>query len=646
MAKGGGGSAPAAPDPKVVAQEQGAANADTARLTAQLNRINQFGPNGSVTYTRGNPGAQAGGAPQGMSPRRPDDTNGSTPATGAWVPGFEGENGTQMVWNPDAPSAPGQQPGGTSTAADKPTSGFNYDPNDTWTQTTTLSPDQQKLYDQQAGISQALYGLGAKNLTAIEAAQSKPFDISGAPKAVNNLNFSSLPGLQSGVTPGALTSSIDPASLSQTFGNTAQGIQYDIADAGSIQRALADFGRAQSGISNTLGNQTGTFADTGQQQRNFADVGGPQSALDFSGATALPGNGDFSADRQAVQDALYRRQTATLDPRFAQERSRYEQSLAERGIPVNSEAYNKALTSFDQRRNAAYQDALDSSILAGGNEQSRLFGQALAARQQGVGETTTQGNFANSAQQQAYAQALGRGQFTNQAQAEDYSQALGRGNFANQAQATDFGQAAARTAQFNAALGQDQGYEATRGAFANNAQAQQFGQNAAQQAARNAAQQQDFGQLQSRADFGNQAALAQQQADTAAAQFGNDAQQIAFGQGLSNAQLGNSARAQGVNEQGADAALQNAGRQNYIQEQAYLRGLPINELATLLGTSGGVQGPQFGSVPQVGVAPTDVSAGYQMQQNAAIAAQNQATAANGQLGGLLGTAATAAAVYF
>jgi hypothetical protein len=43
-------SPPKAPDPVAMANAQGAANADTARLQAQLNNVNQYTPYGSVTY--------------------------------------------------------------------------------------------------------------------------------------------------------------------------------------------------------------------------------------------------------------------------------------------------------------------------------------------------------------------------------------------------------------------------------------------------------------------------------------------------------------------------------------------------------------------------------------------------------------------
>lgn len=48
-------SPPPAPDPAVVAREQGAANAETARVTAALNRLNQYGPDGSITYDQNGP---------------------------------------------------------------------------------------------------------------------------------------------------------------------------------------------------------------------------------------------------------------------------------------------------------------------------------------------------------------------------------------------------------------------------------------------------------------------------------------------------------------------------------------------------------------------------------------------------------------
>jgi len=56
---GGGGSAPPPPDPVATAQAQGVMNEKTARTQAALNRVNQVGPDGSITYS--NNSADPGG---------------------------------------------------------------------------------------------------------------------------------------------------------------------------------------------------------------------------------------------------------------------------------------------------------------------------------------------------------------------------------------------------------------------------------------------------------------------------------------------------------------------------------------------------------------------------------------------------------
>lgn len=45
-------SAPAAPDPVATAQAQASGNIDTARTTAELNRVNQYTPYGNLTYSQ------------------------------------------------------------------------------------------------------------------------------------------------------------------------------------------------------------------------------------------------------------------------------------------------------------------------------------------------------------------------------------------------------------------------------------------------------------------------------------------------------------------------------------------------------------------------------------------------------------------
>lgn len=107
----------------------------------------------------------------------------------------------------------------------------------------------------------------------------------------------------------------------------------------------------------------------------------------------------------------------------------------------------------------------------------------------------------------------------------------------------------------------------------------------------------------------------------------------------------------GLNAQATQAAgaeqnrltnLAQAIRQGDIQEQNFFRSQPINDVATLLGTSPGVTTPQFTQAPQVGVAPTDVVGPINQQYQASLAswnANNQRQ--NSLLGGLFGLGGTA-----
>jgi hypothetical protein len=119
-------SAPAPPDPKQTAAASTGTNVATALANASLNNVNQIGPNGSLTYSQT----------------------------------------------------------GTSKFTD-PYTGQSYDiPN--YTQTTTLSPDQQKLYDLNNQTQQNLGNIGVQQSDKIGSLLNTPFDPSTANKAVED----------------------------------------------------------------------------------------------------------------------------------------------------------------------------------------------------------------------------------------------------------------------------------------------------------------------------------------------------------------------------------------------------------------------------------------------------------------------------
>lgn len=108
----------------------------------------------------------------------------------------------------------------------------------------------------------------------------------------------------------------------------------------------------------------------------------------------------------------------------------------------------------------------------------------------------------------------------------------------------------------------------------------------------------------------------------------------------------NQAVASGGAEQSRLFGLQGSARERAIQEAAYQRNLPLNEVSALMGTGSGVTLPQFSSIPQTGIANTDItgptSLAYQGQlQNA----QMQSQANSSMLGGLFGLGSAGLGAY-
>jgi hypothetical protein len=95
------------------------------------------------------------------------------------------------------------------------------------------------------------------------------------------------------------------------------------------------------------------------------------------------------ATRKTVEDALYGRATARLDPRFSQQEDRLNSQLAAQGITQGSEAYNREKQNFDFGKNDAYSSATNDAITGSNAAMKQLYDMGMAARQQGVGEANT-----------------------------------------------------------------------------------------------------------------------------------------------------------------------------------------------------------------------------------------------------------------
>lgn len=129
-----------------------------------------------------------------------------------------------------------------------------------------------------------------------------------------------------------------------------------------------------------------------------------QEGLDFGGAPGMPSASDDT--RRAAEEAMYSRSTRFLDPQFEGRRSDMEAKLANQGITMGSEAYQGEQDQLARDETLAYGDARDRAIQAGGQEMMDQFGLGMQSRQQGVGEISQQGQFANAAQGQQVSQLL------------------------------------------------------------------------------------------------------------------------------------------------------------------------------------------------------------------------------------------------
>lgn len=120
-----------------------------------------------------------------------------------------------------------------------------------------------------------------------------------------------------------------------------------------------------------VGNTPLTFFNKSQQRGN-----------NFYGSRNMPAwmvrAPDASdAVRQRTEDALYNRESARFEPDIERDRRATELRLQQQGIAPGSAAYNTEMERMENNFNDIRERARSNSILTGGAEQSRLFGDEL-----------------------------------------------------------------------------------------------------------------------------------------------------------------------------------------------------------------------------------------------------------------------------
>lgn len=131
------------------------------------------------------------------------------------------------------------------------------------------------------------------------------------------------------------------------------------------------------------------------QQGQLTDAANPyinqiQGMQPFS-LSGLPNmSTNFDDLRKSQGDALYKQQTAFLDPQFKQSEDALRSRMANQGIVEGSEAANNAMGDFNRGKEFSYGQARDKAITGAGQEADRAFGMQSQARNQMLSEMLTQ----------------------------------------------------------------------------------------------------------------------------------------------------------------------------------------------------------------------------------------------------------------
>ena len=171
-------------------------------------------------------------------------------------------------------------------------------------QTTTFSPEQQGIYDQQTGIQNQLLGTAQGLADRVGGIYDRPFSYDGLPD-VRRTDYGSLPDVQ-----------------------------------------RSDYG-------------------------SLPDLANPDS---------------YGDEIARIEKAVYGRALSRLQPQFDRQQNRLNVDLANRGLPIGSEASVGARDRFDDSRGRQLTDLSLASVLAGSQEHGRLANLTSRNRGQLSGE--------------------------------------------------------------------------------------------------------------------------------------------------------------------------------------------------------------------------------------------------------------------
>lgn len=202
---GGKGSAPDTPDYEAAARATAEGNLDLAKYTTQANRINQYTPFGSLTYTNNRSFDQAG-YDAAMAEYERELAARQASSAGQPQPNYyghmnqTGEGGYAGVSTLDpryaladgSSSIRGGFSGGGQGDLIRPDRADFYG-DDNWEQRVELAPELQAILDQQWRLQHGLFGAQDAALGRVQDVMGRDFDMSQLPAGGTPLDLDGIP---------------------------------------------------------------------------------------------------------------------------------------------------------------------------------------------------------------------------------------------------------------------------------------------------------------------------------------------------------------------------------------------------------------------------------------------------------------------
>lgn len=129
----------------------------------------------------------------------------------------------------------------------------------------------------------------------------------------------------------------------------------------------------------------------GQNNQGFAGLlpqlrGMFSKPLDYSGFSAVPTSDQFGAERQRVEDQLYKRFADVNEPIFQKQLEDFQQQMANQGVTPDTVKYKNQFEQLQRAQNDARQGTRAQALGMGGQEQQRFYENALITRGQQIWE--------------------------------------------------------------------------------------------------------------------------------------------------------------------------------------------------------------------------------------------------------------------